>query len=347
MVVKPPPSPSAVAAAVAQLRAHRRTSLASRSGGRGGALNVVSLPLPQPPPGGGLWGGPTGSEDGGDSVDGGGGDGGDQRRAAAADGVAAAALPLLAIGVASFGPLVVDPASAAYGTIRQTPKVAWRGVNVLNPFRRFGVPMGLDTDVNAPALAELRYGEHGSVTNIVYITVGTGIGVGAVVNGAPLHGLLHPEAGHLPVRPHPDDPYKGCLATHASGVESMACARALADRVGGPAFPVGDLPDVPDGHPVWGLAAHYLGGLVVSLTYVLSPQVVVLSGGVVQRPGLVEAVRAATVAANEGYLDVPALTTGGVDAFVMRSRFGNMAGVVGALEVGRRALQERGRVGGM
>lgn len=185
-----------------------------------------------------------------------------------------------------------------------------------------------------------------SATTIAYITVGTGIGVGAVVNGAPLHGLLHPEAGHLPVRPRPDDAYTGCLATHAAGVESMACARALADRVGGPSFPVANLPDVPDGHPVWGLAAHYLGGLVLSLTYVLSPQVVVLSGGVVQRPGLVEAVRAATVAANEGYLDVPALTCGGVDAFVVRSRFGNAAGVVGALEVGRRALQGGGAGGG-
>ncbi|GAB0498331.1 hypothetical protein MMPV_009672 [Pyropia vietnamensis] len=277
---------------------------------------------------------------GGKRDDGGGGgdeDGGDPNL----DGAAVAPLPLLAIGVASFGPLVVDPGSAAYGCIRHTPKVAWRGVNVLDPFRRFDVPLGLDTDVNAPALAELRYGQHGTATNIAYITVGTGIGVGAVVNGAPLHGLLHPEAGHLPVRPHPNDAYKGCLATHASGVESMACSRALADRVGGPSFPVGDLPGVPDEHPVWTLAAHYLGGLVISLTYVLSPQVVVLSGGVVQRPGLVEAVRAATVAANEGYLDVPALTLGGIDAYVVRSRFGNAAGVVGALEVGRRALEGR------
>lgn len=184
---------------------------------------------------------------------------------------------------------------------------------------------------------------HRSATNIAYITVGTGIGVGAVVNGAPLHGLLHPEAGHLPVRPHPDDAYRGCLTTHAAGVESMACARALADRVGGPAFPVADLPGVPDGHPVWRVAAHYLGGLVVSLAYVLSPQVVVLGGGVLQRPALLAAVRAAAVAANEGYLDVPALTTAaGVDAYVVRSRFGNAAGVVGALEVGRRALQGGG-----
>lgn len=164
---------------------------------------------------------------------------------------------------------------------------------------------------------------HRSATNIAYITVGTGIGVGAVVNGAPLHGLLHPEAGHLPVRRHPNDPYPGCLTTHAAGVESMACARALADRVGGPTFPVADLPGVPDGHPVWRIAAHYLGGLVVSLAYVLSPQVVVLGGGVLQRPALLAAVRTAAVAANEGYLDVPALTPGGVAAYVVRSRFGN------------------------
>lgn len=168
-----------------------------------------------------------------------------------------------------------------------------------------------------------------------------------MVNGSPVHGLLHPEAGHLPVRPHPTDSYTGCHATHRRGVESMASARALADRVGGPSFPVADLAGVPDDHPVWALAAHYLGGLVLSLAYTLSPQVVVVSGGVVQRAGLVEGVRAALVAANESYLDLPALSPGGVDAYVVRSRFGNAAGVVGALEVARRALESAGgRVGG-
>jgi len=123
----------------------------------------------------------------------------------------------------------------------------------------------------------------------------------------------------------------------------MACARALADRVGGRTMPVADLADVPDDHAVWALAAHYLGHLVLSLVYVLSPQVVVLSGGVAQRAGLLEGVRAALVDANAGYLALSALTEEGVGRYVVRSRFGNAAGVVGALEVGRRALdQERG-----
>ncbi|OSX71982.1 hypothetical protein BU14_0484s0009 [Porphyra umbilicalis] len=251
-------------------------------------------------------------------------------------------LPLRAIGVASFGPLGVDAASPVYGTILNTPKVAWRGVDVLAPFRGFGVPLGLDTDVNAPAMAELRYGGHGPATNIAYITVGTGIGVGAVVNGSPLHGLLHPEAGHIYAPPAPGDTYGGCLTTHPRGVESMACARALADRVGGPAMAVAKLADVPDDHAVWAVAAHYLGHLVLSLVYILSPHVVVLSGGVSQRAGLLEGVQSALVDANAGYLAVSALTEAGVGRYVVRSRFGNAAGVVGALEVGRRALDQEG-----
>eukprot|EP00168_Porphyra_purpurea_P015005 TRINITY_DN4465_c0_g1_i1.p5 TRINITY_DN4465_c0_g1~~TRINITY_DN4465_c0_g1_i1.p5 ORF type:complete len:111 (-),score=52.21 TRINITY_DN4465_c0_g1_i1:28-360(-) len=108
---------------------------------------------------------------------------------------------------------------------------------------------------------------------------------------------------------------------------------------------VADLADVADDHAVWGIAAHYLGHLVLSLVYILSPQVVVLSGGVAQRAGLIEAVRSALVDANAGYLAMSALTEDGVGRYVVRSRFGNAAGVVGALEVGRQALElERGAV---
>src|SRR5688500_5656056 len=200
----------------------------------------------------------------------------------------AARAPLAALGVACFGPIDLDPRSPTFGWITTTPKPGWRDVDVVGPLRAaLRVPVAFDTDVNAAALAEQRWGAGQRLGTLVYVTVGTGIGGGAVVDGRPLHGLVHPEMGHVRV-PHDRarDPFDGICPAHGDCWEGLATAPAIAARWGRP-------PEtLPDDHPAWALEARYLALGLANLVLTLSPERVVLGGGVMARAALYPLVRA-------------------------------------------------------
>jgi len=206
--------------------------------------------------------------------------------------------PLVALGVASFGPIDLDPRSSTYGLITTTPKPGWAHTDVVGPLgRALGVPVRFDTDVNAAALAEQHWGAARDASSVVYVTVGTGIGGGAVVNGRPVHGLVHPEMGHVRI-PHDDaaDPFAGACPHHGDCWEGPAAAPALAARWG-------RTPEsLPDDHPAWDLEARYLALGLVNVILTLSPERVVLGGGVLSRAGLLERVRSHVSALIGGYV---------------------------------------------
>jgi fructokinase len=242
---------------------------------------------------------------------------------------------LQAIGIGSFGPVELDRASPRHGRLLRTPKPGWSDADLLAPLAaRFEVPVALDTDVNAAALAECRWGAGRDVDHLVYVTVGTGIGAGVVVRGKPLHGLLHPELGHLRPRRHRDDTaFEGVCPFHGDCFEGVASGPALAARLGG------ELGDAPADHPVWDIQADYLGQLCAQIALSLSPQRIVLGGGVMQHQRLFAPLRARMRHWLGGYLDRPQLEHA-IDAYIVPPGLGADSGVMGALGL---ALDESAR----
>ncbi|MBA3974295.1 MAG: fructokinase [Candidatus Solibacter sp.] len=214
--------------------------------------------------------------------------------------------PLKAVGIATFGP--IDYPS---GRITTTPKLAWRDFPLRDSVRRaFGVPVGFDTDVNAAAIAEARYGAGQGLENFIYITVGTGIGGGAVVGGKPVHGLLHPEMGHLLVRPvacaeMPEMP-KGVCPYHGNCLEGLASGPAIQARWGRPGH------ELPPDHPAWREQADYLAQACHNLACTLSPQMIVLGGGVMDQAHLFPMIRARAKELMGGYLELPPIEPPGL-----------------------------------
>jgi fructokinase len=234
--------------------------------------------------------------------------------------------PVSAVGIGCFGPVDLDPASARWGHVTTTPKPGWAGADVGGEVkRRLSVPVAFDTDVNAAALGEHRWGAARDLDTFCYVTVGTGIGGGGMAGGRLLHGLLHPEIGHLRV-PHDraSDPFPGICPYHGDCWEGLASGPAIEARWGrSPEDLAGD-------EAVWALEAHYVALGLVSLISVLSPQRVVLGGGVGSAPGLLPLVRAAVAELLGGYLDVPALREGIAD-YVVPPALGSRSGVLGAI----------------
>ncbi len=242
--------------------------------------------------------------------------------------------PLAALGIACFGPLDPHPASPGYGRILPTPKPGWTGADLVTPFREaFGVPIGFDTDVNGAALGEWRWGAARGCDPALYLTIGTGIGGGVLVNGRLLHGLIHPEMGHMPL-PHDRvrDPFEGGCPFHADCFEGLAAGPALEKRWGQKAE------TLPPEHPAWDLEAHYIALALSAYITILSPQKIVLGGGVMQQPHMLPLVHAKTRAWLNGYVQ-SALVTGRIDEYIVLPGLGARAGVLGAMALAEQALQ--------
>ena len=202
-----------------------------------------------------------------------------------------------AIGVAAFGPVQLDGAAADYGRLLNTPKPGWSGACLLTPLRRaFATPIVVETDVNAAALAEERH-DGGGRADHAYITVGTGVGVGLVVNGRTVHAAGHPEAGHLLVRPGKGDSFPGVCSAHGGCVEGMISGPALAERLERP------LEAADPGPDFWALAGDYLAQLCMALVLTTAPKRIVLGGGVGSRPELLQAARSQLKKHLGGYID--------------------------------------------
>jgi fructokinase len=230
---------------------------------------------------------------------------------------------LAALGIASFGPLELDRASPSWGSMLATPKPGWGGAPVAPELARvLGVPVRIDTDVNAAALAEQRWGSGAGADPCVYITVGTGVGVGVVTNGAPLHGLMHPELGHLRAPDLCD--FAGACPFHGRCIEGVASAHALRVRTGR------DPRELSDRDPVWTLEARYLGHLVAACVLAYAPRRIVLGGGVLERMGLLEGVRVAVAAELAGYVPRGELSQEGLTGYLVAPGLGGRAGLAGA-----------------
>jgi fructokinase len=246
---------------------------------------------------------------------------------------------LRAIGIGSFGPVDLHRGSPSYGHITATPKLAWRNFDLAGAVRgALDLPIGFDTDVNAAALAEARWGAARGLADFVYVTVGTGIGGGALVAGSPLHGLQHPEMGHIRV-PHDraKDPYPGICPYHGDCLEGLASGPAIEARWGmGP-------DSLPPDHPAWELEAHYLALGLASWVSILSPSRIVMGGGVMRQPRLFPLMRGKLQKELNGYIPCRELQDG-IDAYIVPAKLGERAGVLGALVLAEAAAPADHRV---
>jgi fructokinase len=236
-----------------------------------------------------------------------------------------------AIGIAAFGPVDLDPNSKTFGFITSTPKPGWAQTDLLGATQKaLGVPCVFDTDVNVAAQGEYYWiPENRELDPLLYVTVGTGIGVGGIVNGRTLHGLIHPEAGHMFI-PHDrsEDPFPGVCPYHEDCLEGLASGPSMAKRWGQPAE------TLPDDHPGWDLEARYIGYLISNLVLNFSPKRIVLGGGVPQHTGLIEKIRANVQRQLNAYVRSPKILDQ-IDEFIVPPALGSRAGVLGAIALAK------------
>ncbi len=243
---------------------------------------------------------------------------------------------LQAVGIGSFGPVDLCPSSPTFGHITSTPKPGWQNYDFAGAVRKaLGVPVGFDTDVDAAALGEARWGAAQSVSDFLYLTVGTGIGGGVIANGQILHGLIHPEVGHIRI-PHDQqrDPYSGCCPFHGDCLEGLASGPSMENRWGKPAQ------ELPVDHPAWALEAHYLALGLANWVCTLSPKRMVLGGGVMQQQSLFPLIRRELVEILNGYIRSHDLTQK-LDHYIVPPKLGNRAGIAGALVLAEQAYHEQ------
>src|ERR1700688_440495 len=233
---------------------------------------------------------------------------------------------LAAIGVASFGPVELDKTSARYGFIGKTPKPGWGSTDIAGSLaREFSCPVGFDTDVNAAALGEHRWGAARDVDNLVYLTIGTRIGGRVLVDGVPIHGLMHPEVGHIYPRRHPLDlKFAGVCPFHGDCLEGVASGPAIIARTGASLEQIGEV------HPQWEIEADYLGQLCAQLVVTVSPQRIIMGGGVMIQTRLLPLIRPRLRHWLGGYIDRREILDG-ADRYVVAPELGDRAGVLGAL----------------
>ena len=233
-----------------------------------------------------------------------------------------------AIGLGTFGPIDVNRQSKTYGYITTTPKPNWANVDFLGQLKQhFNVPIGFDTDVNGAALAEAIWGSAKGVKNCVYYTVGTGIGVGVYSEGQLVHGLLHPEAGHIPVKRHPEDTYEGFCPYHHDCLEGLAAGPAIERRFGIKGS------ELTSEHIAWDIEAHYISEALVSTILLLSPEKIILGGGVMHQLQLFPLIRQAVQTKLNGYIQHDTIISQ-IDNYIVPPGLGDNAGLCGAVAIG-------------
>jgi fructokinase len=242
---------------------------------------------------------------------------------------------LAALGIASFGPVDLHPASAHYGYITRTPKAGWSYADVLGPVKRAfpGIPVGFNTDVNAAALSEHRWGAGQAWETFGYLTIGTGIGGGVIANGQLVRGLIHPETGHILLPKHPDDPLeRGVCPFHPNCLEGLASGPSLKARWG-----VAGETLAPE-HPAWKVEAYYLAQALTALLCLLSPEGIILGGSVMHQQQLFPMVRQQVKELLNEYLVHPRLET--LEDVIVPPGLGDDAGVMGALALAMAAREK-------
>lgn len=243
---------------------------------------------------------------------------------------------LAAMGVACFGPVDLDRSSPTYGTIQSSPKLDWRGFPILRRFEEaLGIPVGIDTDVNAAALGEAVWGCTRSVSDSIYVTVDAGIGLGIIINGRPHHGMLHPEGGHIFVDRRADDPMVcGVCPYHPNCLEGLASEPAIERRWGRRAE------ELSDCTAVWEMEAYYIAQALCSYIMVISPERIVLGGSVMRQERMLPLVRKEVRRQLRGYIQGKGLDN--LDEYIVPVSLGGDQGVMGAIKLAMDAYAERG-----
>lgn len=239
-----------------------------------------------------------------------------------------------ALGIGSFGPLDLNPDSPTYGYITSTPKPGWSHYPLMPELsKRLGVPAAIDTDVGAAALAEFKLGAGRGKRSLLYVTVGTGVGGGLIAEENLVHGLVHPEIGHMFLAPLPGDPMPGGVCPfHRGCLEGLASGPAIEKRWGLSAKLMSE------DHPAWDLEAAYLAQMCANMILAVSPEVIVLGGGVMQQMHLFPKIREKTIELLGGYVASPAVTREGIDSYIVPPALSVNSGVTGALLLGAQAL---------
>ncbi len=246
---------------------------------------------------------------------------------------------LLALGIASFGPVDANPGSPTFGYVTSTPKTVWTQTDFVGPLRRaLGLPVGFDTDVNGAALAEHRWGAAQGLDTFVYLTVGTGVGGGAMVNGTLVHGMLHPEMGHMYL-PHDweADPYAGNCPYHGDCLEGLVSGPAMQARW----QQIAQM--LPADHPAWDLEAHYLALGLANIVTVLSPQRIIMGGGVMDQAQLFPMIQEKLQSLLSGYVATEQILND-IGNYIVPPKLGSRAGVLGAIALAQDSLERNGQL---
>jgi fructokinase len=242
--------------------------------------------------------------------------------------------PISAMGIASFGPVDLDQNSPTYGHITATPKPGWRNFDFVGTMRKvFNLPIGFDTDVNGSALGEYNFGAARGLDTFIYVTVGTGIGAGGMVSGKLMHGLVHPEMGHMFV-PHDktSDPFPGVCPYHGDCLEGLASGPALQKR-----WNIKTPSNLPPDHPAWELEAKYLALAFANCILTLSPQKIILGGGVTKQAQLYPKIQEKVVEFLHGYIKHEKILEQ-IDSYIVPPGLGDDAGILGALALAENRL---------
>ncbi|MCI8662574.1 MAG: ROK family protein [Hungatella sp.] len=239
---------------------------------------------------------------------------------------------IAALGIACFGPIDLNRSSETYGYITTTPKLPWKNYDICGYFRKeLNIPVGFDTDVNGSMLGEATWGCAKGLDTAIYITIGTGVGVGVMAGGRLLHGMLHPEAGHILMPVRSDDTYAGKCPYHGTCLEGMAAGPAIEARWGAPAKELADRPEV------WDLEAYYLAHALTSYIMILSPQKIIMGGGVMHQTQLMDKVRAYVKEMVNGYLVTKELED--LENYIVLPSLDDNQGIMGALKLGMMELE--------
>ena len=237
------------------------------------------------------------------------------------------------MGVGSFGPIDPIKGSKTYGHITKTPKAYWSDYNLIGELKKhFDVPMEFDTDVNGAALAEAWWGAGKGFKNVMYITVGAGIGAGATVDGKMLQGLTHPEMGHISVKRHPEDAFEGTCSFHGDCLEGMAAGPAIEKRWGKKGI------ELAEDNRVWEMEAYYLSQALVNYILILSPEKIIMGGGVMKQKQLFPLIHKNVKEMLNGYVDKKEILED-IENYIIYPGLGDYAGFIGSFALGKLAME--------
>lgn len=239
-----------------------------------------------------------------------------------------------ALGIGCFGPIDLDENSKTYGYITSTPKPNWSNYNILGELKKhFDIPINFDTDVNGAALGEIKWGSGIGLDSLIYLTVGTGIGGGVYSGGKLVHGMTHPETGHILVKREKNDNYKGKCPYHGDCLEGMASGPAIEDRWGVKAY------ELEKNHKAWDLEAYYLAQGLINYILIMSPKKIILGGGVMKQEQLFPLIRKKVVEILNGYVFHKHILES-IDEYIVPPKLGENAGICGALALAKLAFDK-------